>query len=113
MSPTGAEVIRKIRSQIEEVDPSDVRSALNGNGNGNGHVVILDVRETEAARQSDEVIVLKPGTDAALALAMMHVIVGENRHDLIQPLIDAGHIPLDAQEDRHGRVGRFNHGCNS
>ena len=43
------------------------------------HVVTIDVRETEAARQSDEVIVLKPGTDAALALAMMHVIVGENR----------------------------------
>ena len=48
MSPSGAEVIRQIRSQIEEVDPSDVRAALNGNGNGNGHgVVLLDVRETE------------------------------------------------------------------
>src|SRR6201989_531591 len=47
MSPSGAEVIRQIRSQIEEVDPSDVRTALNGNGNGNGHVVLLDVRETE------------------------------------------------------------------
>src|SRR4051812_28014343 len=46
MSPSGAEVIRQIRSQIEEVDPSEVRSALNGNGNGNG-VVVLDVRETE------------------------------------------------------------------
>jgi sulfur-carrier protein adenylyltransferase/sulfurtransferase len=48
MSPSGAEVIRQIRSQIEEVDPSEVRAALNGNGNGNGHgVVLLDVRETE------------------------------------------------------------------
>jgi sulfur-carrier protein adenylyltransferase/sulfurtransferase len=47
MSPSGAEVIRQIRSQIQEVDPSEVRSALNGNGNGNGHVVLLDVRETE------------------------------------------------------------------
>ena len=45
------------------------------------HVVTIDVRETEAARQSDEVIVLRPGTDAALALAMMHVIVAENLHD--------------------------------
>ena len=45
------------------------------------HVVTIDVRETEAARQSDEVIVLRPGTDAALALAMMHVIVAEDRHD--------------------------------
>src|SRR5262245_12433228 len=45
------------------------------------HVVTIDVRETEAARQSDEVVLIRPGTDAALALAMMHVIVGENRHD--------------------------------
>lgn len=45
------------------------------------HVVTIDVRETEAARQSDEVILIKPGTDAALALAMMHVIVTEDLHD--------------------------------
>jgi rhodanese-related sulfurtransferase len=43
MSPSGAEVIRKIRSQIEEVDPSDVKSVLS---NGNGFV-LLDVRESE------------------------------------------------------------------
>ncbi|PWU23149.1 MAG: hypothetical protein C5B48_09160, partial [Candidatus Rokuibacteriota bacterium] len=44
-------------------------------------VVTLDVRETEAAAQSDEVIRLRPGTDAALALAMIHVIVSEGRCD--------------------------------
>jgi anaerobic selenocysteine-containing dehydrogenase len=44
-------------------------------------VVTIDVRETEAARQSDEVLVIRPGTDAALALALMHVIVGEGLHD--------------------------------
>ncbi len=43
MSPSGAEVIRQIRSQIEEVDPSDVKATL---GNGNG-IVLLDVRESE------------------------------------------------------------------
>ena len=45
------------------------------------YVVTIDVRRTEAAAQSDEVFVLRPGTDAALALAMMHVIVGEGLHD--------------------------------
>jgi len=44
-------------------------------------VVTIDVRETEAAAQSDEVLRIRPGTDAALALAMMHVIVGEGRHN--------------------------------
>ncbi len=45
------------------------------------HLVAIDVRETEAAAQADEVIRIRPGTDAALALAMMHVIVAEGRHD--------------------------------
>ena len=44
-------------------------------------VVTIDVRETEAAAQSDEVILIRPGTDAALALAMMSVIIGEGLHD--------------------------------
>jgi anaerobic selenocysteine-containing dehydrogenase len=45
------------------------------------HVVTIDVRETEAAGQSDELVLIRPGTDAALALAMMSVIIGEGLHD--------------------------------
>ncbi|MBI4246222.1 MAG: molybdopterin-dependent oxidoreductase, partial [Candidatus Rokubacteria bacterium] len=45
------------------------------------HVVTIDVRETEAAAQSDETLLIRPGTDAALALGMMHVIVAEGLHD--------------------------------
>ncbi len=45
------------------------------------HVVTIDVRRTEAAAQSDETLVIRPGSDAALALAMMHVIIGERLHD--------------------------------
>src|SRR5207237_9673642 len=45
------------------------------------HVVTIDVRRTEAAAQSDETLLIRPGTDAALALAMMHVIVAERLHD--------------------------------
>jgi anaerobic selenocysteine-containing dehydrogenase len=44
-------------------------------------VITIDVRDTEAAAQSDEVLLLRPGTDAALALAMMHVIVAEGLYD--------------------------------
>ena len=43
MSPSGAEVIRQIRSSIEEVDPSEVKGILS---NGNG-IVLLDVRESD------------------------------------------------------------------
>src|SRR5215218_3677999 len=45
MSPSGAEVIRQIKSQIEEVDPSEVNSAAH-NGNGS-RPVLIDVRESE------------------------------------------------------------------
>ena len=41
MSPSGAEFIRQIKSQIDEVDPSEVHELL-----GNG-VAIVDVRESE------------------------------------------------------------------
>src|ERR687894_184415 len=45
MSPSGAEVIRQIKSQIEEVDPSEVNTAAQ-NGNGS-RPVLIDVRESE------------------------------------------------------------------
>src|SRR3954453_17189338 len=50
MSPTGAEIIRDIKSRVEEIDPRDVHEHLaggNGNGNGHGHLLLLDVRESE------------------------------------------------------------------
>ena len=44
-------------------------------------VVVIDVRVTEACRLADDYFIIRPGTDAALALAMMHVIITESRHD--------------------------------
>lgn len=44
-------------------------------------VATIDCRAGENAHQSDIVILIRPGTDAALALGMMHVIVTESLHD--------------------------------
>ncbi|MBV8121827.1 MAG: molybdopterin-dependent oxidoreductase, partial [Alphaproteobacteria bacterium] len=44
-------------------------------------IVTIDIRRTEAAAQSDEVLLIRPGSDAALALAVMHVIIGEGLCD--------------------------------
>jgi anaerobic selenocysteine-containing dehydrogenase len=44
-------------------------------------VITVDVRRTEAAAQSDEVLLIRPGSDAALALAVMYVIVTEKLYD--------------------------------
>ena len=45
------------------------------------HVITIDVRNTEAGAQSDDVLIIRPGTDTALALGLMHVICTEQRHD--------------------------------
>ncbi len=45
MTPSGAEFIRQVKSQIDEVDPAQVNEVL-----GNGAVVV-DVRETEEVAQ--------------------------------------------------------------
>lgn len=44
-------------------------------------VVAVDVRQTEATAKADTVLLLKPGTDAALALALMHVICAQRLFD--------------------------------
>ncbi|MGE3271852.1 MAG: molybdopterin-dependent oxidoreductase [Chloroflexota bacterium] len=44
-------------------------------------VIAIDVRRTETARHADRMLVIKPGTDGALALGMMHVIVEEGLED--------------------------------
>ena len=44
-------------------------------------LVIIDPRRNETAEKCDQHIAPYPGTDAALALAMMHVIIGEGLSD--------------------------------
>ena len=44
-------------------------------------LLTIDPANTRTAQASDEWIALHPGTDGALALAMMHVLVDENRCD--------------------------------
>jgi anaerobic selenocysteine-containing dehydrogenase len=44
-------------------------------------VIAIDVRRTEACDHSDKYMLVRPGTDAALALAVMHVILAEGLHD--------------------------------
>src|SRR3954452_18144047 len=49
---SGAELIRQIKEQIEEVDPKEVHEvSVNGHGNGSGPVIV-DVREQHEFEQS-------------------------------------------------------------
>src|SRR5918994_759433 len=45
------------------------------------HVAVIDPVRTRTAAQADEHLAPLPGTDAALALALMHVVVRDGAHD--------------------------------
>jgi anaerobic selenocysteine-containing dehydrogenase len=62
--------------------PNTARHIISARRRG-AKVITIDVRRTEAAAQSDEVLLIRPGSDAALALAVMHVIVTEKLYDAV------------------------------
>jgi anaerobic selenocysteine-containing dehydrogenase len=45
------------------------------------HVVVIDPYRTATARQADEYLRVRPGSDGALALGIMHVLIGEGLVD--------------------------------
>lgn len=44
-------------------------------------LIVIDPRRIKTAGKADMFIQIKPGTDAALALALLHVIIAEDRYD--------------------------------
>ena len=60
--------------------PNTARHLLAAKQRG-AHIVAIDVRRTEAAAKSDEALVIRPGSDTALALALIHVICSEGLYD--------------------------------
>ena len=60
--------------------PNTARHVLAAKRRGAG-IITIDVRTTEAAAHSDEVYLIRPGTDTALALALMHVLITEDLYD--------------------------------
>ncbi len=44
-------------------------------------LIVIDPRRTRTARMADHHLQLRPGTDCALILAMLHVIIGEDLYD--------------------------------
>src|SRR5262245_30894245 len=48
---------------------------------GGAHLVAIDPIRTRTAAEADEHLALRPGTDAALALGLLHVVVAQGRED--------------------------------
>lgn len=55
-----------------------------------GKVIVIDPVRTKTAQQSDQWLPIKPGADAALLLAVAHVLFAENRIKLghLEPLLE-------------------------
>jgi anaerobic selenocysteine-containing dehydrogenase len=58
-----------------------LRQRLRGLRARGGKLVVVDPRRTETAREADEYVAIRPGTDAALLLAMTQVLVAQGRTD--------------------------------
>ncbi|HET8843812.1 MAG TPA: molybdopterin-dependent oxidoreductase, partial [Ktedonobacteraceae bacterium] len=58
------------------------------------HIIQIDTRRTELSQQADEIFLLRPGTDAALALSLAHVLVEEGLVD--QAFLDQHTLGFEA-----------------
>jgi anaerobic selenocysteine-containing dehydrogenase len=56
----------------------DMKSRLKSIRDRGGKVIVLDPRRTETAEKADQHLFIKPGTDAALLLAMINVLFDES-----------------------------------
>ncbi len=68
------------RNIAEGMVPGDAGALMEAKEHG-AHIVVIDPRLTNTAAQAHDWIPIKPGTDGALLLAMMHVMVNENLYD--------------------------------
>ena len=59
----------------------DVRRRLRAIRERGGRIVVVDPRRTETAREADEWVPIRPGSDAALLLAMVQTLVADGRVD--------------------------------
>jgi anaerobic selenocysteine-containing dehydrogenase len=64
----------------DDTDPFSMRVIMEGRKKG-CRIVTIDPLETNTAKRSDEHIPIRPGTDGALGLGMMHVIMEKGLED--------------------------------
>ncbi len=68
------------RNLMEAISTNETKALMQAIADG-AHVVYLDPRFTKTASKSTEWLPVKPGTDLAFHLALIHVIVTENLYD--------------------------------
>lgn len=69
-----------VGSNLAETMPPALRYLTELRGNG-GTLIVVDPRRTRTAEQADLHLAPRPGTDLALALGLLHLVVAEGRTD--------------------------------
>ncbi|MEU2828463.1 molybdopterin oxidoreductase family protein [Streptomyces lavendulae] len=69
-----------VGSNLAETMPPALRHLTELKANG-GTLIVVDPRRTRTAEQADLHLAPRPGTDLALALGMLHLVVAEGRTD--------------------------------
>lgn len=73
-------IIYSGRNLAEAISNSETQDLIAAIARG-AHVVMLDPRYTKTASKAAEWLPIKPGTDLAFYLAMLHVLITENLYD--------------------------------
>ncbi|WP_432095261.1 molybdopterin oxidoreductase family protein [Streptomyces sp. bgisy100] len=76
----GAGCVILVGSNLAETMPPAVRYLTELKENG-GTLIVIDPRRTRTAEQADLHLAPRPGTDLALALGLLHLVVAEGRLD--------------------------------
>lgn len=74
-------IIMSGANRLEAFITPDTIDLINSTADRKARLIYLDPRFTVTASKADEWYPIRPGTDLAFILAMLHVIVGESRYD--------------------------------
>ena len=73
-------LVLQTRNIFEAINVKEVNGVLDGKANGM-KLTVIDTRATVSAAKADELFMVRPGTDYALNLAVLHVILTNDWHD--------------------------------
>lgn len=74
------EVVLQNRNLFESVNVAEVNALLDAMGDG-CRLTVIDIRATVSAAKADRFLLIRPGTDYALNLAILHVLLFEDLID--------------------------------
>ena len=74
------EVVLQTRNLFESIDVQQANDLLDGLANG-GKLTVIDIRATVTAGKADRFFLIRPGTDYALNLAVIHILLERKLYD--------------------------------